>query len=318
MARPIANSGFAGWTPDRLPDLNGRRYLITGANCGLGFAAAKLLADRNADVVVACRNPDKARAAVDELGTLGSGTVESVTLDLAGMASVRAAADEVRRRWDGFDAIVNNAGIMQTPQRLTDDGYELQFATNHLGHFLLNGLLLNLVAKRDGRIVAVSSMAHKRGRLHLDDLMLTRNYSPIRAYCQSKLANLMYAIELDRRLRAAGSGVASIACHPGYVLTQLQSNASPVWRLAYAFGDLLFGQSVEQGAAPLVLAAAGLEARSGAYYGPTGFADARGPVGDASVAGKALDRNAAARLWQASERLTGFDWTNVLVAKATS
>lgn len=313
MARTAADSGIRRWTPDRLPDLSGRRYLVTGGNTGLGLETAKILAARNADIVIACRNPDKAAAAVADLAGLGPGMAEAVTIDLASLASVRTAAEEIRGRFpDGFDAIVNNAGVMQTPETRTAEGLELQFVSNHLGHFLLNGLLFDLVDRRDGRIVAVSSLAHKRGRIHFGDLMLTRRYGATRAYCQSKLANLMFALELDRRLRAAGSKTGALACHPGFVMTGLQSHANRFWQIGYATAGRLLGQSVAKGGAALALAAAGTEAKSGAYYGPAGLSDGAGPIGDCTVSRAALDRDVAAKLWQESERLAGFSWDGVL------
>lgn len=318
MARKTANSGFTNWTPDRLPDLTGKRYLITGGNAGLGFEAAKMLASKNADIIIASRNTDRAKAAVSDLASLGAGAIDAVALDLASMDSVRQAATEIRERCgDGLDAIINNAGVMQTPETRTADGFELQLATNHLGHFLLNGLLFDLVEKRAGRIVAVSSIAHKPGTIHLDDLMLTRNYSPTRAYTQSKLANLMYAFELDRRLKTAGSKVTALAAHPGYAATALQSTGPRgVLNALYKVFNPLFAQSAAAGAVPLVLAAAGSEALPGAYYGPTGIGDARGKVGDAAVAKAALDEVTAARLWEESEKLVGFDWSTVLNSPA--
>jgi NAD(P)-dependent dehydrogenase (short-subunit alcohol dehydrogenase family) len=313
MSQRIFDSGFSNWTADRLPDLTGKRFVITGGNTGLGFEAAKMLAAKNADIVIACRNAVKARMAVSEIARLGKGSAECVHLDLSNMASVHSAAAEIRKRHDGIDAVVNNAGVMQTPHRQTADGFELQLATNHLGHFLLDGLLFDLVEKRAGRIVAVASIAHKRGRIHLDDLMLTGNYSPTRAYCQTKLANLMFALELDRRLKAAGSPVSAIACHPGYTPTNLQIvGPHGAMRAIYRFTNRFFGQSVAQGAVPLVLAAAGTEAKSGGYYGPTGPADAWGPVTDSPVTDAALDAETAKRLWAASEKLVGFKWSEVL------
>jgi len=313
MSRRISNSGFDDWTPDRLPDLTGKRYLITGGNTGLGFEAARMLAAQNADIVIASRNTDRSRQAVLELNPLGSGIIDTVPLDLSRLSSVHEAAAEIRRRYDSFDAIVNNAGVMQTPQAMTADGFELQFATNHLGHFLFNGLLFDLVENASGRIVAVSSIAHKRGQMHFDDLMLTANYSPTRAYCQSKLANLLYAFELYRRLNAAGSPVAAIACHPGYAASNLR-RAGPrgLLRTFYAITNHIVAQSAEAGAIPLVLAAAGSEALSGGYYGPTARADMSGPVGDAEVVEAALDRDDAERLWAISERLARFNWNKVL------
>ncbi|MHA1559052.1 MAG: oxidoreductase [Alphaproteobacteria bacterium] len=313
MAKPLADSGFKNWTPDRLSDLAGKRYLITGGNSGLGFEAARMLAVRNADIVIASRNAAKAERAAAELGELGAGKIEAVALELSRLDSVRKAAEEIRRRYDGLDAIANNAGIMQVPEQKSADGFELQLATNHLGHFLLDGLLFDLVEKRKGRIVAVSSVMHKRGHMHFDDLMLSNNYSPTRAYAQSKLANLMFAIELDRRLKASASPVTAIACHPGYAATNLQmSGPTGMMRALYVVLNRLVAQPAKAGAVSLVLAAAGTEAKAGAFYGPTGMAEARGPVGDAIAIDEALDQGAAARLWAESERLVGFDWGDVL------
>jgi NAD(P)-dependent dehydrogenase (short-subunit alcohol dehydrogenase family) len=309
MARIIADSGISDWTPGRLPDLTGKTYLITGGNSGIGFDAAKMLGEAGGDIVIACRSPQKAEAAAEELRKTVKGTVETVTLDLSDLSAVRRAAGEIRSRHDRLDAVINNAGIMQTPETRTVDGYELQFATNHLGHFLLNGLLLDRVEMAEGRIVIVASLAHKFGRLHLDDLMLTENYKPTAAYGQSKLANLMYALELNRRLKGAGSKATAVACHPGYSATALQSTGpGGLLTFLYKFLNPLFAQPSEKGAIPTVLAAAGTEALPGAYYGPKGWQEARGPVGDAEVAEHALDADKAARLWEESERLTGFEW----------
>jgi NAD(P)-dependent dehydrogenase (short-subunit alcohol dehydrogenase family) len=308
----IAKSGsgrISNWTPDRLPDLADRRYLITGGNSGIGLEAAKMLAEAGGDVVIACRNERKAAAAAKEIDACGPGTVDTVVLDLSSLASVRAASDEIRGRWDSLDAVVNNAGIMQPPQTTTEDGFELQFGTNHLGHFLLAGLLYDLVAQAEGRIVVVSSIAHRLGRINFDDLMGEKKFNTSLAYGQSKLANLMFALELDRRLRAAGSPVASIACHPGYSDTALQSTGPEgLFNLLYKVLNPLVAQPAYNGAIPTVLAAAGEEAQPGRYYGPTKFGEARGPVGDARIARHARDEQVAKRLWQESERLVGFQW----------
>lgn len=313
MAQLAADTGVRNWTPDRLPDLTGKRFLITGGNAGLGFEAAKMLATENANVVIASRNAARAKSAATELDRLGAGTIDAVSLDLSSLDSVRSAAADIRSLHDGLDAIINNAGVMQTPETRTADGFELQLATNHLGHFLLNGLLFDLVGKRAGRIVAVSSIAHRAGKIHFGDLMLERNYGATRAYGQSKLANLLYALELDRRLKAAGSKVSAIACHPGYAATNLQTTGpSGLMKGIYSVLNRTIAQSATEGAVPLVLAAAGTEAKSGGYYGPTGMGGARGPVGDAAVSDAALDQGAAARLWVESEKLVGFDWETVL------
>jgi len=310
MQAKLADSGFRDWTPDRLPDLTGKVYLITGGNSGIGLEAAKMLAAAGGDIVIACRNPQKAQQAMAEIDAAGPGSVESVTLDLASLASVRSAAQEIHERWDRLDALINNAGIMQTPATTTEDGFELQLGTNHLGHFLLAGLLFDLVEKAAGRIVVVSSIAHKLGRIDFDDLMVTRRYTPTRAYTQSKLANLMFALELDRRLRAAGSPVTCIACHPGYSNTQLQSTGPKgVMNALYKVLNPLVSQPAYNGAIPTVLAAAGEEALPGAYYGPQSMGDTRGRVSDARVAGRARSEEAAARLWRESEKLVGYEWT---------
>jgi NAD(P)-dependent dehydrogenase (short-subunit alcohol dehydrogenase family) len=305
----IADSGISNWKPDRLGDLTGKRFLITGGNSGIGLEAAKHLARAGGDVVIAARNADKGAAAVAEVAAIGNGQTDLLMLDLASLGSVRIAAAEAHERYDSLDALINNAGIMQTPQQQTADGFEMQLGTNHLGHFLLAGLMLDLVEKANGRIVVLSSIAHKFGTIYRDDLMMTKNYSPTNAYGQSKLANIMFAFELDRRLKAAGSKVKSIACHPGYSNTELQSTGpSGALNFLYKFLNPLMAQSAGLGAIPTVLAAAGDEAVAGAYYGPTGMADARGPVGDAIVAGKALNQELAGWLWEESEKLVGLNW----------
>lgn len=302
----ISDLGIDDWRADRLPDLSGKIYLITGANSGLGLETAKMLAEKNADIIVAARDPQKAMKAVAEIEPCGSGQVDTVTLDLASFASVRACAEDVRARYAELDAIINNAGIMQTPAQKTEDGFEMQIGTNHFGHFLLNALLIDLLEARSGRIAVVSSIAHKYGEIHFDNLMLETDYTPTTAYTQSKLANLMYALELDRRLAASGSRVSCIACHPGYSATNLQSTGPrSFWRPLYRILNPLLAQDPKQGAVPSVLAAAGLEARRGAYYGPQNMREARGPVSDAKVAAAARDEKSAARLWEETERLTG-------------
>ena len=299
------------WTVDRLPDLAGRTYLVTGANSGIGYHAAAHLRRAGGDVLVGARSPEKGEQAVRSLGEItGAGRVELVRLDLADTASIRAAAARVRELTDGLDAVVNNAGIMQTPQQTTADGFEMQFGTNHLGHFLLNRVLFDLVQARQGRIVPVSSLVHLRAKgIDFDDPMLRRRYSPERAYFQSKLANLTYSFELARRLEAAASPVICAAAHPGYSATNLQfTGPTGVRSLVYRVSNLV-AQSAEAGAVPEALAAAGEEAANGGYYGPTGIGGARGPVGTAKVNPVARDPEAGARLWALSEELVGEPWT---------
>ena len=315
MARHISDLGVRDWRPERLPDLTGKIHFITGGNSGLGLETAKMLAEKNADIIIAARNPDKAEQAAEIVRPLGTGFVETAALDLASLDSVRACAEDMRARFPELDSIINNAGIMQTPQSDTADGFELQFGTNHLGHFLLNALMVDMLEARAGRIVVVSSIAHKYGQLNFDDLMHREGYTPTKAYTQSKLANLMYAFELDRVLAATGSKVTAYACHPGYSNTNLQSTGPrSFWRPLYKILNPLLAQDAAQGAIPTVLAAAGEEARRGAYYGPQSMSEARGRVSDALVAKQALDEKAAARLWRESETLIGMRWPQPALA----
>jgi len=297
------------WTPALLPALSGKRYLVTGGNSGIGLEAAKTLAGVGADIVIACRNPAKAESAAADIDAAGAGNVETVSLDLSSMAAVREAAAQVRERFDSLDGLINNAGIMQTPETRTVDGWELQLATNHLGHFLFAGLLFDLVEKAGGRFVAISSIAHKFGDIHLKDLMLEKGYSPTKAYTQSKLANMLFGQELSRRLQKAGSKAMAVVCHPGYSATNLQTTG-PTGALlgAYSMLNKYWAQSAYEGSIPTVLAAAGDEARPGAYYGPRGMMDTVGPVGDARIARRGRSEKRAGELWQRSEELVDFTW----------
>lgn len=310
MPKHIENSGFSDWKPNRLPDLTGRRFVITGGNSGIGFEAARMLGEAGADLTLACRSMDKAETAKTKLAKTVRGTVDLVQLDLSDLASVRAAAETMHDRCDRIDGLVNNAGIMQTPQTTTGDGFDLQMASNHLGHFLWTALLIDRVEAAGGRVVVVSSIAHKFGTLDFDDLMTSRDYTPSKAYFRSKLANLMFAFELDRRLKEAGCKAVAIACHPGYSNTNLQSTGPTGFLSAlYSVLNPLMAQSQDAGAIPTVLAAAGTEARRGAYYGPQRMQEARGPVSDALVADHALDKDAWKKLWEMSEDLVDRKFT---------
>ncbi len=296
------------WSVDRLADLTGKTYFITGGNSGIGYESALHLRRANADVIIGARSPDKGAAAVASLtATPGVGSVDMVRLDLADTASIGNADKALRNLTDGVDAMVNNAGVMQTPQQQTADGFEMQFGTNHLGHYLLNYLVFDLVVARRGRIVPVSSIAHRSAKgINFDDPMLTNSYSPTAAYNQSKLANILYGLELARWLEAAGSSVIAATAHPGYSATNLQSSGpTGLWKQLYRLTNAVMAQSAADGAVPIVLAAAGTEARNGAYYGPTKYGDSRGPVGDSTIATVAQDEGAASRLWSLSEELLG-------------
>jgi NAD(P)-dependent dehydrogenase (short-subunit alcohol dehydrogenase family) len=307
--KTLMDSGFTNWTADQLPDLTGKIYVITGGNSGIGFEAAKHLGKAGGDIVLACRSVAKAQAAARELRTYVRGKVDVLKLDLSDLSSVRAAAKDISEKYSKIDALINNAGIMQTPKLKTADGFEMQFGTNHLGHFLLSGLLIDLVDAAEGRVVTLSSIAHLSGEIRFDDLMGETKYSPTDAYTQSKGANLMFALELDRRLLASGRKGISIACHPGYTNTNLQSTGpTGFFNFLYKFTNPLLAQSPPAGALPTVLAAAGLEAKHGGYYGPQKMGGARGPVGDAKVASYILNQDTANRLWDVSEDLVGYQW----------
>jgi NAD(P)-dependent dehydrogenase (short-subunit alcohol dehydrogenase family) len=302
----MTTSDITDWTPDELPDLAGKLFVITGGNSGIGFEAAKILAAKNADVVIACRNAEKGRKALAKLVNLGTGRCDLITLDLADTASIRAAAAEAGERFGAIYGLINNAGVMQTPKSRTKDGFEMQLGTNHLGHFLWTALMIGQVDGRGGRVVTVASTMHKFGRIDFDNLMMEKGYDPNAAYSRSKLANLLFAMELHRRLAAADSRIKSVACHPGYSDTPLQGKvANPLFRLVYKVSNTLLAQPQSRGAWPTALAAADPRAASGGYYGPTALFDTRGPVGDSDVEKRALDAGTARRLWDWSEDVLG-------------
>jgi NAD(P)-dependent dehydrogenase (short-subunit alcohol dehydrogenase family) len=299
------------WTARDIPDQSGRRAVVTGANSGLGLMTARELARAGATVIVACRNTAKGETAVEEIRSSTPGAdVELAALDLADLSSVRAFAENFQGEHDGLDLLVNNAGVMApSPRRTTADGFELQFGTNHLGHFALTGLLIDTMERRsDARVVTVSSGGHRMGRIDFDDLHFERGelYIRWRAYGNSKLSNLLFAFELDRRLRSAGSTIRSLAAHPGYAATNLQSAAPPLLdRAIMVVTNRVIAQSAEMGALPILYAATYPDLEGGTYVGPDGFAEQRGhpkPVGSSRAA---RDEEAAKRLWGVSEELTG-------------
>jgi NAD(P)-dependent dehydrogenase (short-subunit alcohol dehydrogenase family) len=312
----------SGWTVAQIPSQKGRRVLVTGANSGIGYHTALELARKGAHVLLACRDRTKGESALARLhAETADASAEVVLLDLASLDSIREAATAELALSLPLDLLINNAGVMAPQKRLeTRDGFELQFGTNVLGHFALTALLLPALERaapiqaQRSRVVTVASLAHKRGRLNFDDLQSTGSYSPMGAYQQSKLADLMFAFELDRRLRAAGppaSGVMSVAAHPGIASTNLfQGDSFPAierplrrW-IGHAIGTFL--NSDAQGAIPTLFAATSPDAEGGGYYGPQGLAEARGgDVGPPKVAPRARDQAAATRLWSECERLTG-------------
>jgi NAD(P)-dependent dehydrogenase (short-subunit alcohol dehydrogenase family) len=296
------------WTSDQIPDQSGRTAVVTGANSGLGLETARRLAHAGARVVLACRDTDKGAAALREIeAEVPNASGEVAALDLANLASVRAFGERFTADHDGLDLLINNAGIMAPPRRETADGFEAQLGTNHLGHFALTALLFPAMEQREGaRVVTMSSGAHRMGRIEFDDLQSTRRYKRWRAYGQSKLANLLFAFELDRRLRAAGSSVSSLAAHPGYAATNLQSSAPPRFdRLVMAVTNRLLAQSAKMGALPVLYAATQPGLEGGTFIGPDGIAEQRGYPEPVTASRAARDENVARRLWTVSEELTG-------------
>jgi NAD(P)-dependent dehydrogenase (short-subunit alcohol dehydrogenase family) len=288
-----------------MPGQHGRVAIVTGANSGLGAAIARELARAGATVIMAVRNPEKGeRAASDIRAHVPDAALELRELDLSDLASVRAFASGHQGR---LDLLINNAGIMAPPRRETKDGFESQFGTNHLGHFALTGLLLpRLLEAPEPRVVTQSSGAHRIGRINFDDLQGERRYINWLAYGQSKLANLMFALELQRRASAAGISLRSMAAHPGYARTNLQF-ASPPWyeQLIMRITNPLIGQSADMGALPTLYAATVPDLQGGTFVGPDGFMEQRGHPEVVRGAGRAYDEDDGRRLWDVSEELTG-------------
>ena len=307
------------WTLKDIPLLNGQRFLITGANSGIGYQAALELARRGAVVVMASRDQARGKAALARLRREATGpesaaaAAELVELNLASLDSVRQLADAELAQAKGLHCLINNAGVMAPKKRLeTKDGFELQFGTNVLGHFALTALLMPaLEAAGASRVVTIASIAHKRGKIDFNDLNSTRTYDPMGAYAQSKLANLMFSFELDRRLRAEGSEILSVAAHPGVANTRLfQSDDNPAIERAIrkavgvAMGIVL--NTDAEGALPTLFAATSNAAEGGGYYGPQGWMEMRGgDVGPALLAAQARDTAVQQRLWQLCEEMTG-------------
>ncbi|WP_111655539.1 oxidoreductase [Isoalcanivorax indicus] len=299
------------WSIKDIPDQHGRRVLITGANSGIGLEAARALAGKGAHVILACRSQDKGEAAMADISRdYPKASLEFLPLDLSRQAAVHESAAILRQRHDRLDLLINNAGIMWVQRELTEDGFESQLATNHFGHFTLTGLLLDMIRDVPGaRIVTVSSIAHRGGRMHFDDLSLAGNYQRQRAYAQSKVANLIFAIELQRRLTAAGAQAISVACHPGVSGTNLVTpglvDQSPlkigaVVRLLMP----LFTQSPKNGALPTLYAATTEDIEPGGYYGPARLKETMGPPTRAYATRYARDEEVGERLWHMSCALT--------------
>jgi NAD(P)-dependent dehydrogenase (short-subunit alcohol dehydrogenase family) len=291
------------WNFDSIPSQSGRTAIVTGANTGIGFETARALARKGARVILACRNLEKGREAVSRVHReTPLARVEAQPLDLSDLASVRAFARAFSGAHQRLDLLVNNAGVMIPPFSRTKEGFELQFGTNHLGHFALTGFLMPLLrVTSSSRVVVVYSSAHRAGRIDFDDPNYDRRpYRAWQAYSQSKLANVLFALELDRRLQAARTSPTVTSAHPGWTATDLQRTAGVV-----RFLNPLFAMDAGDGALPTLRAATDPQALAGSYWGPSRFFELNGPPGPGRITAAGQDRTVAARLWDLSEELTG-------------
>lgn len=308
-------SGMASFTTDDIPDLTGKRVVITGSNSGTGFEAAKAIAAKGGSVIMAVRSAEKAQAAIQAIQReTPAADIAVEALDLSRQASVTAFAERLLADGRPIEILINNAGVMALPTReVTEDGFEMQLATNYLGHFTLTARLMPLLKTGRARVVQLSSIAHRQGFIRLDDINYEQGYKAWPVYAQSKLAMLMFGLELDRRSTTNGWGITSVAAHPGYARTGLIANGplagSPIARagLRYVFRPLiepLVSHSAAAGALPILMAATDLSITGGAYIGATRMSELKGPPGPAKVEPQALDKDVATHLWEASEKMT--------------
>ncbi|MFH2008742.1 MAG: oxidoreductase [bacterium] len=300
------------WTSDNIEDLTGRTAIVTGSNSGIGFEEARALALKGAAVILAVRDVDRGEQAAQRIrDEHPAASVEVLPLDLASLDSVRAFAETFKRKHAALHLLVNNAGVMMPPYGKTADGFELQFGTNHLGHFALTGLLLDRLLETEGsRVVNVSSQAHRQGRIDFEDLNWERKpYKKMRSYGQSKLANLLFTYELQRRLEAAGAKTIAVAAHPGWTATNLQQHVGFFRSL-----NPLFAMKPWQGALPTLYAATSEDVHGGEYYGPSGIYEMRGWPKRVKSVPASHDAADAARLWDVSEELSGVSYDRLYAA----
>jgi NAD(P)-dependent dehydrogenase (short-subunit alcohol dehydrogenase family) len=301
----------SNWTAENIPDLTGKITIVTGANRGIGHATARALACKGATVILACRSKDKGEAAVRQIAQeYPEAKVVLIQLDLSDLALVRRFADKFTRRYDRLDILINNAAIMRTPLEKTPDGFESQFATNHLAHFALTGLLLDpIIRTPQARVVTASSWGHSFGVIDFDNLNGEKDYDPGGAYAHSKLANILFAYELQRRFEGAGIDAIATAVHPGWTATDLPggwatTNQPVSWRIIRMLNPLI-GQTPEMGALPTLYAATAPDVQGGGYYGPDGWGGLRGCPTKMRSSERSYDTAVAAKLWAVSEELTG-------------
>jgi len=293
------------WTTENIPDQSGKSVIITGANSGIGYEATRALVSKGATVIMACRSLEKGEIAATQIRNENPGRKVSVKqLDLSDLSSVESFAKAFLSEYDQLDILINNAGVMATPYGKTADGFEMQFGTNHLGHFALTGLLIDLLkSSPKSRVVTVSSYAHLIGKINFDNLNGEKRYQKWMAYGQSKLANLLFAYELQRLTSKNGENPISVAVHPGYAATNLQKGSS-----LFRFANNFVAQSPEMGALPTLYAATNPEIHGGEYIGPDGFLAQRGYPQIAQSNSRSHDQNTAKRLWKVSEELTGISF----------
>ena len=311
---------MSGWTTADIPSQYGKTAVITGATGGLGYETALALAGAGATVVLTGRSDAKGRTALEWIrAQFPKARISYETLDLASLASVADFAARFAAAYPSLDLLINNAGVMALPKRqVTADGFEMQIGTNYLGHYALTARLLPLLRRaKQPRVVNLSSLAHRSGAINFDDLQSARSYTPGKAYSQSKLAMLMFALELQRRSDVAGWGLMSNAAHPGYARTDLIANgpgaSGLLWQLNKSLRPIM-SHSAAAGALPTLLAATSAQAKAGGYYGPNGFYELKGPPAPAKIMPHAKDAVAAARLWDISAALTGVSFEQVAAA----
>lgn len=291
------------WTADHIADQKGKIIIVTGASSGIGYEAARVLANKNATIIIAVRNLEKGSNALKKINAQNSSAdVTVMELDLADLASVKQFAEAFKDSYSRLDLLINNAGVMIPPYSKTKDGFELQFGTNHLGHFALTGYLMDILESTEqSKIVNVASYAHKQGNLDFDDLNWEkRKYKPVKAYGDSKIANLYFTYELARRLKQKGSHIQVTAAHPGWTATDLQRHSSFI-----EFLNKFFAQTIEMGALPTLYAAYGKDVQSGDYTGPDGFMEMKGYPRITKSNALSHNKAIAEKLWQVSEKLTG-------------
>jgi NAD(P)-dependent dehydrogenase (short-subunit alcohol dehydrogenase family) len=297
------------WTAENIPGLSDKIAIVTGANSGIGYEMARALAGKEATVVLACRNKDKGEAAIRQIAQeYPEAKAELLQLDLSDLASVRYFTAEFTSRYDRLDILINNAGIMRAPFGKTADGFELQFGTNHLGHFALTGLLLDLIiCPPRSRVITISSGGEHFSKIDFDNLNAEKGYDPGGAYGQSKLANLLFTYELQRRFEGAGVEAIATAAHPGWTVTNLQIH----WRMLRVLNPFI-GQKPEMGALPALYAATASDVQGGDYYGPGGWLELRGYPTKVQSSDRSHDTAVAAKLWAVSEELTDvrYDWSS--------